>query len=74
MSFSNNKRASTADKSKEEFMKLIAQEVRIHNKNNEEFQRVGESIGYGIENVEVFFVDNGTIFCRTNRTTFSFTR
>lgn len=44
MSFSNTKRSVTADKSKEEFMKSIAQEVRIYNKNNEEFQRVGYRI------------------------------
>ena len=37
--FSNSKRTTT-DKSKEDFMKLIAQEVRMYNKNGEDFQRV----------------------------------
>jgi len=38
--FSNSKRTTTTDKSKEEFMKLIAQEVRLYNKNGDDFQRV----------------------------------
>ncbi len=39
MPFSNAKRTTT-DKTKEDFMKLIAQEVRMYNKNGDDFQRV----------------------------------
>ena len=41
--FSNSNQTpkrTTADKSKEEYMKSIAQEVRVYNKNGDEFQRV----------------------------------
>lgn len=41
MPFSNSKRpVTTTDKSKEDFMKLIAQEVRMYNKSGDDFQRV----------------------------------
>ncbi|CAF3340126.1 unnamed protein product [Rotaria socialis] len=47
--FSNSKR-TTADKSKEDLMKLIAQEVRIYNKNGEDFQRTVEQ--FSVEQIE----------------------
>ncbi|CAF3852125.1 unnamed protein product [Rotaria magnacalcarata] len=47
--FSNSKR-TTADKSKEDLMKLIAQEVRLYNKNGEDFQRTVEQ--FSVEQIE----------------------
>ncbi|CAF1046112.1 unnamed protein product [Rotaria sordida] len=41
---------TTADKSKEEFMKLIAQEVRMYNKNGDDFQRTIEQ--FSVEQIE----------------------
>ncbi|CAF5017933.1 unnamed protein product, partial [Rotaria sp. Silwood1] len=51
--FSNPNQLSkrtTTDKSKEEFMKLIAQEVRIYNKNGDDFQQTIEQ--FSVEQIE----------------------
>lgn len=61
MPFSNSKRpVTTTDKSKEDFMKLIAQEVRMYNKSGDDFQRVCvlEEIFIFIDNIISFFLDN----------------
>lgn len=47
--FSNSKPLAT-DRTKDEFMKLIAQEVRMYNKNSDEFQRSIEQ--FSVEQIE----------------------